>query len=162
MKVRVPPKKPRQPESLFPSAGSHSILLSDAIAQTTAFRKITNGQPLLPGGTYQLANCFNRDIFDQVLQTTGCAGLRFYFGVKEPTGIYEGPHPPNVLTLVFCAIDSDGNDIINVQEAALKDELVMHALAAAPATPPPGTLLSGGENSVPCPGCCSKANVLNE
>jgi|SRR5665647_195951 len=65
---------------------SHFISLEQAIAMTTIYRAnresilapAYQGQDILP-----LSETFNRQAFDQLLGTPGCAGLRIYYGMDE-------------------------------------------------------------------------------
>lgn len=70
---------------------SHFISLEQAIAMTTIYRAnresilapVYQGQDILP-----LSETFNRQAFDQLLGTPGCAGLRIYYGMDENLKIH--------------------------------------------------------------------------
>jgi hypothetical protein len=136
----------------LPPKGSHTISLGDAIKEAAAFRKSAAGKGLVPQSPYVQALGFNRDIFDEILKVPGCCGLRFYFGLKQeptfPPNIAEVE--PNHLTLIFCAIDGMGNDILKLPENGEPD-LKNHDMALRPST-----LHLLGNNPWPCPAQCDR------
>ncbi|WP_426671205.1 hypothetical protein ACPPVU_08205 [Mucilaginibacter sp. McL0603] len=126
----------------LPPPNSHVIDLNSAIKQTAAYREFNKN--LSPDFPFRHGFCFNRDILDTALQAPGCQGLRFYFGVTQnPVDpLIKVGNEKNVLTVIFCAVDGNGDDILSTNVAG-------------------AVLSSGGENSWPCPPHCSAKNALN-
>jgi hypothetical protein len=94
---------------------SHVISLDRAKAMTATYR--TNretillpenqGQDILP-----LSETFDRQAFDQLLGTPGCAGIRIYYGMDEQLKVHA----------VMVAVNASNEDLLPASAAQAADE----------------------------------------
>lgn len=100
----------------FTGHENHTIPIADGATLTRNFRKAYSTQPK--------GILFSKDTLQAMLDITGSVGVRFYFGLDDA----------GKMKLVFCAVDSSENDII--QQTC-------------------------GDGGFLCPPNCGSANVLN-
>lgn len=96
---------------------SHVISLDRAKEMTATYR--TNretillpqnqGQDILP-----LSETFNRQAFDQLLGTPGCAGIRIYYGMDEQLKVHA----------VIVAVNESNEDLLPASAAQAADEAI--------------------------------------
>jgi hypothetical protein len=104
------------------SESSHLISLDKAIEMTKVYRE-KRGQILSPqyqgNDSLPLSETFNRDAFDQLLSTPGCAALRIYYGMDQTLKIHA----------VIVAVNESNEDLLPgsaaQSEAAAADEPVI-------------------------------------
>jgi hypothetical protein len=80
----------------FTGHENHKITLEQGQALTKEFRRRFGNQP---NGYY-----FSKDIFNSILEQTGCVGIRFYFA-SDMDG---------VLKLVFVGVDQQEDDLLAI------------------------------------------------
>jgi hypothetical protein len=100
----------------FTGHENHTIPIADGAAMTKNFRK---GYPTQNKGVF-----YSKDTLQAMLDITGSVGVRFYFALDDA----------GKMKLVFCAVDSSENDII--QQTC-------------------------GDGGALCPPACGSTNVLN-
>jgi len=85
----------------------HAISLEKAILMTTMYRE-KREQILTPqyqgSDVLPFSETFNRDAFDQLLSTPGCAGIRIYYGMDTTMKIHA----------VMVAVDNSNEDLLPV------------------------------------------------
>lgn len=72
---------------------------------TAAFDKLVKGYD--PGSLVTTAVTFSKEALLTVLAQYGCAGIKFYFAIRDDSGSKR-------LTLVMVGVDSSGNDLKNL------------------------------------------------
>lgn len=83
----------------------HGISLTEAAQMTKNFRNtITTGQTI--------AHCFGQDAVQNIIDQTGCVGIRIYYGLDN-NGAQQ---------LILVGVDTNGNDLYNglLAERAIK------------------------------------------
>jgi hypothetical protein len=83
---------------LAASINTHSISLNDAAALTANYRNFHNNDPATIRG-----GAFSKDIIQDILNQTGCEGIRYYYGMDTN----------NVPQLVLVGYDASDNDLFN-------------------------------------------------
>jgi hypothetical protein len=118
---------------------SHFIPLDQAIAMTTTYRNNREivlspdyrGKDILP-----LSETFNRAAFDKLLASTGCEGLRIYYGMDQNLQIHA----------VIVAVNADNQDILppsatsTTVEGSGDDVIVEEGQRCPPICPDPSPL----------------------
>lgn len=80
---------------------NHDISLNDAADLTSNYRNLPLGT-ILNGITGIKAQAFGKDAIQDILNQSGCVGVRFYFGLQD--------FPP-AFKLIGVGLDSSGNDM---------------------------------------------------
>ncbi len=78
-------------------ANAHEISLAAASKLTSNYRRQSGANPRLGG-------CYPTDVFTDLLNQSGCTGIRYYYGLDA-----EGKQQ-----LVLVGIDENGNDMLNL------------------------------------------------
>ena len=86
----------------FTGSENHGISLEAAAELTARFRETISEGDIIGG-------FFGKDAVRDILQQTGCVGMRYYYGLDEN----EKP------VLVLVGVDSDGNDMYDGELAEL-------------------------------------------
>ncbi len=116
---------------------SHFISLSDAIAMTERFRDNRDsvldleyrGQNILA-----LSETFDRAAFDTLLDKTGCASLRIYYGMSVDLKIHA----------IVVAVNEDNEDILpSTSSITNDDEDIVDNANRCPELCPPSSPLNG-------------------
>jgi hypothetical protein len=84
----------------FTGNENHTISLEDAAALTKNYRD-ANINPII--GEY-----FGQSAIQDILDQTGCVGIRAYFAISDPTSLSPK------LRLVICGVDEYENDILDI------------------------------------------------
>lgn len=107
----------------------HLISLQSAIDMTQRFRANT------PTG-FAYSEAFDKSAIQKLLDTSGCATLRIYYGMKADMEAHA----------ILVAVDIEGNDIIPASNAALSNEdedpviIIEDAFRCPPLCPPDSPL----------------------
>jgi hypothetical protein len=115
----------------------HLITLQQAIEMTSLYRKVKE-DILKP--EYQdknilnIAETFNRSIFDKLLATPGCSSIRIYFGMN----------PDQQLRCILVAVNDKNEDILPSGTTTSADEEPVI-----------------GEDGLTCPPICGTTSPLN-
>ncbi len=110
-------------------SSQHAISLNQAAAMTQLFRD--NKEQIL-GPPYQgknilvICETFNRDIFDEILATTGCSGIRIYYGMNDDLTVHA----------VLVATDNNSADILPAAGGTIGEV----GIPCPPVCPPPSRL----------------------
>ena len=81
---------------------NHDISLADAAELTANYRSLPLGT-ILNGITGIKAQAFGKDALQEILDQSGCVGIRFYYGMETL---------PPAFKLVGVGVNSSGNDMI--------------------------------------------------
>jgi hypothetical protein len=90
-------------------ATTHDVTLTNASVYTRNFRTAYPGK--IKGGKIPKTE------IQEILSQAGCAELRYYFCIDDPT-------KPNEISVIFVGVDANGNDMIAANNA-LKNNVAM-------------------------------------
>jgi hypothetical protein len=120
---------------------SHFIPLDKAIEMTAIYRKEKEqilspqfqGRDILP-----LSETFNRDAFDQLLSTPGCAGVKIYFGMDHTLQVHA----------LIVAVNESNEDLLPAPGSQIATDI-----------PDDPVIIDEGQRCPPI--CPEKKSVLN-
>jgi hypothetical protein len=119
-------------------SGDHKITLNSAVEMTTRYRQ--NRQLVLADPSDEtllpLSETFNKDAIQSLLNTTGAAGFRIYYGMTENKNIHA----------ILVAVDQTGADILPPAQSLTlteEDEIILEDGQRCPYTCPPESPLNG-------------------
>lgn len=113
----------------------HSISLQEAIDMTSLYR---SKRETILGSEYQgknvltLSETFDKPDIEEVLQRTGCVGLRIYYGMDENTKIHA----------IIVGVNASNEDILPSSTSESTDEvyLLERGIRCPDLCPPPSPL----------------------
>jgi hypothetical protein len=100
----------------LPAGGTQQISLNDAATMTTRFR---NNKSTILNSSYSSVLCnsetFNLDDVKTLLDTTGAAGMRIYYGMDENYNVHA----------LLVAVDEEANDILPEENPSITTDPIV-------------------------------------
>jgi len=97
----------------LPAQGTQLISLNDAAAMTSMYR---SNKTTILNSSYSTVLCnsetFNLADINEMLEVSGAAGLRVYYGMDENYNVHA----------ILVAVDENGDDILPEESSSLTDE----------------------------------------
>lgn len=119
----------------LPAGGTQQISLNDAADMTTRFR---NNKSTVLNSSYSSVLCdsetFNIEDVRTLLETSGAAGMRIYYGMDENYNVHA----------IMVAVDEEGNDILPEENSSITTDPIVII-----------------EQGIRCPPTCPDSSPLN-